>query len=96
VYCRACDACQRTGRPSHRDELSLNLHISLHPFEKWAIDFVGPIQPAGKKTGAQYIIIAAEYLTRWAEVQPVKDCISAIAAKFIFEYVLTRFGCPKF
>jgi len=26
----------------------------------------------------------------------VKDCTSAIATKFIFEYVLTQFGCPKF
>jgi len=24
AYCRACDACQRTNRPSHRDELPVN------------------------------------------------------------------------
>ena len=66
-YCKACDVCQRTGRPSRRDELPLNPQIMLHPFEKWAIDFVGPIQPQGKKTGARYIITVTEYLTRWAE-----------------------------
>lgn len=67
----------------------------LQPFKKWAIDFVGPIQPSGKKTGARYIITVMDYLTRWAEEQPVKDYTGATTTKFLFEHVLTRFGCPK-
>jgi len=34
-------------------------------------------------------------LTHWAEAQPVKDCRGATVAKFFFEHVLTRSGCPK-
>eukprot|EP00253_Pinus_taeda_P005927 PITA_05927 len=82
------------GRPSRRDEFPSQPQISLEPSEKWEIDFVEPIQPTGKKTGAHYII-AMEYLTRWVEAQPVKDCTRATTKKFLFEYVLTRFGCPK-
>eukprot|EP00253_Pinus_taeda_P035456 PITA_35456 len=67
----------------------------LQTFEKWAIDFVGPIQPQGKKKGTRYIITVMEYLTRWAEAQPVKDYTGVTAIKFLFEYVLTQFGCPK-
>jgi len=67
AYCRECDACHRTSRPSRRDELPLNAQVSLQPFEKWEIDFVGLIQPLGKKTSAQYIITLTEYLTRWVE-----------------------------
>jgi len=93
--CRACDACQRTDKPSWRDEIPLNLQVMLQPFEKWKIDFVGLIQPQGKKTGAWYIITVTKYLTRWAEAQPAKDCTGTTTAQFIFEYVLTRFGCPK-
>ena len=36
-----------------------------------------------------------EYLTRWAEAQPVKDCTGAMTTKFLFEYVLTKFGYLK-
>ena len=96
AYCKAhYDACHRIGRPSRRDELPLNPQVSLHPFEKWTIDFVGLIQPPRKKTGARYIITVTEYLTKWAEAQPVKDCTGETIEKFLFEYVLTRFGCPN-
>jgi hypothetical protein len=59
-YCRACDVCQRVGKPSKRDEMHLSPQLTLQAFEKWAIDFVGPINPPGKHTRALYIIIAIE------------------------------------
>eukprot|EP00253_Pinus_taeda_P027851 PITA_27851 len=95
AYWKACDACQRKSMPSRRDELPLNAQVSLQPFEKWAIDFVGPIQPPRKKMSAWYIINAMEHLMRWVEAQPIKDCTGEKIAKLLFEYVLTRFGCPK-
>jgi hypothetical protein len=67
-------------------------HMSLQAFEKWAIDFMGPINPPGKRTGARYIITATKYLTRWVEARAVKDCSATTAARFIFEDIITRFG----
>jgi hypothetical protein len=69
--------------------------MTLQAFEKWAIDFVGPINQPGKRTRAWYIIIAIEYLTRWAEAREVKDCSETTAMHFIFYDIITRFGCPK-
>lgn len=68
--------------------MPLNPQMMLQPFQKWAIDFVGPIKPQGK-IGARYIIIVIEYPTHWAEAQLVKDCTTMTAAKFLFEHVLT-------
>eukprot|EP00253_Pinus_taeda_P028882 PITA_28882 len=64
--------------------MSLNPKMTLQPFEKWAIKFVGPINPQGRM-GACYIITAMEYLTRWVEAQLVNDYTVATAAKFLFE-----------
>jgi len=94
-YCQACDACQRLEKPSRRDEMPLVPQVTLSPFDKWAIDFVGPINPTAKKYGARYIITETEYLTRWAEAKAVKDCSSGTAARFIFEHIITWFGCLR-
>ena len=93
-FCRCYDICQRVGKPSRRDEMPLRPYITLRAFDKWAIDFVGPINPPGKRTGARYIITGTEYLTRWAEAKAIRNCDAAIAAQFIFENIISRFGCP--
>ena len=69
--------------------------ITLHAFDKFDVDFVGPISPAGKRTGARYFIIVTNYLTRWEEVVPSKDCTTMKTTDFLFENVVTRFGFSK-
>ena len=63
-------------------------------FEIWAIDFIGPFPIPTKRTGAWYIITVVEYVTKWAEAELVDTCSSEIATKFIYENIITRFGCP--
>ena len=75
--------------------MPLNPQITLQDFDKWPIDFVGPINPLGKRTGSRYIITMTDYLTRWVEEKLVKDCSVTIVAQFIFENIITRFRCPK-
>jgi hypothetical protein len=83
------------GKPSHRDELPLQPVRALQTFEKWAVDFIGPIKPTTKHSKARYIITATNYLTHWAEVTTVQDFSIDIAARFIFENIITQFGCPR-
>lgn len=94
-YCRACDVYKRTGKPSRRDEMPLVPQVTLQALDKWTIDFVGHINPPGKSTGVRYIIIVTDYLIRWAKAQHVTDCNAKTTVKFIFECVLSRFGCLK-
>ena len=69
--------------------------ITLQAFDKWVVDFVGPISPPGKRTSACYIITMTYYLTRGDEAALVKECTTMIVVNFLFENVVTIFGCPK-
>ena len=93
-FCRCYDIYQRVGKPSWRYEMPLRPQITLRAFDKWAIDFVGPINPPGKRTGARYIITGIEYLTKWVEAKAIRNCDAATAAQFLFENIISRFGCP--
>ncbi|KAH9273061.1 hypothetical protein BASA83_004636 [Batrachochytrium salamandrivorans] len=41
------------------------------PFERWGIDFYGPM--AETKSGNKYLITCIDYATRWIIAKPVKD-----------------------
>ena len=69
--------------------MPLVAQIIMQAFDKWDVDFVGPISPTGKHTCARYIIIVIDYLTRWVEAALIKYCTIAIAANFLFENIIT-------
>lgn len=75
--------------------MSLVPQVTLQAFDKWEIDFVGLVSSQGKRTSARYIITATDYLTRWVEAKQLKDFHTETPAKFIFKYILSRFGCLK-
>ena len=60
-FYRTYNVYQRIGKPSQRDEMPLKQQVTLQAFDKWAIDFVGPINPRGKRIGARYIITTTDY-----------------------------------
>jgi len=50
-FYRACDVCQRIGKHLRRNEIPFVPQVTLQAFDKWAIDFVGPISPPEMRTG---------------------------------------------
>ena len=43
--------------------------MATRAFAKWEIDFVRPIKPLVRYMHAEYIIVATDYLTKWAEAR---------------------------
>jgi len=75
--------------------MPLRPQVTLQVFDKWEIYFVSPINPLVRRSGAIYIITTKKYLTIWEEEALIKDCNIETTIHFLFENVVTRFGCPR-
>ncbi|KAH6597230.1 hypothetical protein BASA50_004581 [Batrachochytrium salamandrivorans] len=61
------------------------------PFERWGIDFYGPM--AETKSGNKYLITCIDYATRWVLAKPVKDMTESAVSAFLYELMMT-YGAP--
>ena len=93
AYVGSCDQCQRTRAPAFRNHWPLTPIIPISPFEKWGINFVGPINPVSARRN-RYIILATDYATKWVAARPTRKNDAATAAIFLFEEIMMRFGHP--
>ena len=91
AYVGSCDQCQRTGAPAFRNHWPLTPIIPIAPFEKWGINFVGPINLVSAWRN-RYIILATDYATKWVEARPTRKNNGATATIFLFEEIMMRFG----
>ena len=82
------------GRPLQKDEIPLySMNPSL-PFGIFTIYFLGPFHKRVKRIGEMYIITSIDYLTKLVEENPIDSFTKDVASRFIYENIITRFGCP--
>jgi transposase InsO family protein len=73
--------------------MPLHTQVMIEPFEKWALDFVGPISPMSRKNN--YILVCTDYVTKWVEAKSLFRATEKSVVEFIYEDIFTRFGVPR-
>ncbi|GKB55453.1 reverse transcriptase domain-containing protein [Tanacetum coccineum] len=77
---KSCDACQRQGKISQRDEMPQNAIQVCEIFDVWGIDFMGPF-PSSR--GNKYILVAVDYLSKWVEAKALPTNDARVVVKFL-------------
>jgi len=81
------------GKPTPKDEMPLQPQVTFEPFEKWGMDFVGPINPPSNQK--QYIIVCTNYLPKWVETKAIKAATKEKVAELLRENIFYKFEYPR-
>ena len=92
AYCRTCLECQRVGIPRQQRVPLVPLPIMKEPFERIAIDMVGPL-PRSRK-GYQYVLVICDYATRYPEAVPLRTTDAHKVAEELIVF-FSRMGIPR-
>ncbi|CAA7040532.1 unnamed protein product [Microthlaspi erraticum] len=92
AFISRCDACQRMGNISKRNEMPQNFILEVEVFDVWGIDFMGPFPTS---FGDQYILVAVDYVSKWVEAIAAPTNDSSVVIKMFKSIIFPRFGVPR-
>ena len=84
-FAKECVQCQKLGQPANKDRMQDHPILPLEPFQKWGLDFIGPIKLRARKTEARYILVATDHATKWVEAVALRDNKAATVARFFVQ-----------
>ena len=62
------------------------------PMERMVVDVLGPLPES--EHGNKYLLIIADYFTKWTETFPIPEQEATTVAEIIVREVVSRFGVP--
>jgi hypothetical protein len=64
------------------------------PFRGWGLNFIGEVLLSSSK-GHRFILIAADYFTKWVEAVPLRNMTHREVIRFVQQHVIHQFGIPQ-
>eukprot|EP00745_Piridium_sociabile_P045225 TRINITY_DN9715_c0_g1_i3.p2 TRINITY_DN9715_c0_g1~~TRINITY_DN9715_c0_g1_i3.p2 ORF type:complete len:489 (-),score=73.55 TRINITY_DN9715_c0_g1_i3:457-1923(-) len=93
-YCASCNICQRSTPRGATQKVPLgNMPIIDTPFERVAVDLIGPIVPCSAR-GHRYVITMIDYATRYVEAKPLMSAKAEEVSEALWE-MWTHLGVPR-
>ncbi len=90
---KMCHTCQRNQPKPHEQMHTLASSPVGDCFQKWSIDFVGPLPTSS--AGHTYILTAKDCFTRWVEAYPTENMTATTVARTLEKELFSRFGLPE-
>ena len=90
---KSCDKCQRASH-YHPPKPPLHPLPVPHLFERLHLDYLGPLRTSS--SGKKWILLVIDAYSGWTECFALESADAITTAKFFYQEVITRYGCPKY
>jgi len=91
--CRCCAACATRKNPTPTSRAPLTSVKTGYPLQLVAIDILGPFPES--EAGNSYILVVADYFTRWTEAYPIPNQEATTVAKKLTDEFFFWFSPPE-
>ena len=91
-WCKQCDVCAARKNPTKRSNAKLKQYVTGEPLQRCALDIMGPLPVTDR--GNKYVLVLADYFSKWTEAYPMLDMEAATVARIMVEEFICRFGVP--
>ncbi|KAG8199259.1 hypothetical protein JTE90_003684 [Oedothorax gibbosus] len=91
-WCRTCSTCTARKGPNTRTRGRLQRYNVGAPFERIAIDVLGPLPQT--TNGNKYILVVMDYFTKWPEAYVIPNQEATTVAEALLQDWICRFGVP--
>ena len=92
-WCRSCKLCGQRKMPNPKPRAPLVSVQAGYPMQMVATDILGPLPESS--SGNSYILVAADYFTRWVEAYPIPSQEAVVVARKLVNEMFCRFSPPE-
>ncbi|KAL5484318.1 hypothetical protein EMCRGX_G020792 [Ephydatia muelleri] len=93
AWCSGCLSCASRKPPPAKLRAPLQLDPAVRPLQRVAMDIMGPLPETSR--GNKYILVIADYFTKWSEAYPIPNMEAITVAKCVVNEFICRFGVPE-
>ena len=91
-WVKSCHSCQLAKPGPGRGRLPLVQERVGEPFERVALDLVGPLPPS---RGKKYLLVIQDCFSKWVEVIPIPNKTTLTVTEAFVTNWVSRFGSPR-
>ena len=91
-WCSRCVECFKKTGPARKTKPKMKMSVSGEPGRRIAMDILGPLPTSDR--GNKYVLVVADYFTKWTEAFPMKNQEASTVATIFVEEWVSRYGVP--
>uniref|UniRef100_A0A2N9EY32 Integrase catalytic domain-containing protein n=1 Tax=Fagus sylvatica TaxID=28930 RepID=A0A2N9EY32_FAGSY len=93
-HVQTCHKCQMYQNCKNAPPQYLHTMASPWSFSAWGMDVIDTITPKASN-GHEFILVAIDYFTKWAEACSFKNVTQVVVTRFVKNNIICHYGMPE-